>query len=69
QSGSDAGAYSGPDPRRTLCQHRPRLQLRHRHPDGSEAGGLCHHGSGLRRGSGGGEVSGHQVPHGGAEAR
>ncbi len=32
-----------PDPRRSLRQHRPRLQLRHRHPHGPEAGRLRRH--------------------------
>ena len=35
------------------------------HAAGPEAGGLCGDGGGLRRGSGRGEVPGHQVPHGG----
>ncbi len=56
------------DPWRPVCQHRPRLQLRHGHPDGPEAGRLRHHGGGLRRRPGGGEVPGHQVPHGGTDA-
>ena len=58
-----------PDPRRSLRQHRPRLQLRHRHPHGPEAGRLrCDRGR-LRRGSGRGKVPGHQVPSGGPAAQ
>ncbi len=30
-------------PRRPLCQHRPRLQLRHGHPGGPQDGRLCDH--------------------------
>ena len=57
------------DPRRSLRQHRPRLQLRHRHPHGPEAGRLrCHRGR-LRRGPGRGKVPGHQVPSGGSAAQ
>ena len=33
-----AGAYARLHPRRALCQHRPRLQQRHRHQAGHEAG-------------------------------
>ena len=33
----------GPGPRRPLCQHRPRLQLGHRHPHGPGPGGLRRH--------------------------
>ena len=40
-------------PRRALRQHRPRVQLRHSHPHGSEAGGLRRDRGGLRRGPGG----------------
>ena len=57
-AGGDSRFYS----RRSLCQHRPWLQLRLRHPHGSQAGGLCGHGSGFRRRSRCGEVLRHQVP-------
>ena len=38
QPGPDSGGHPRLRPRRPLCQHRPRLQLRHGHPYGAEAG-------------------------------
>ena len=69
QPGPDPGGHPRLHPRRPLRQHRPRLQLRHGHPHGPEAGGLRGHRGRLRRRPGGGEVFGHQVPHGRPEAR
>ena len=48
QPGADAGEQSGVRPRRSLRQHRPRLQFGPVHAPGAEAGGLCGHRSGFR---------------------
>ena len=40
QPGADPGEHPGPDARRPVCQHRPRLQLGARHQAGPEAGRL-----------------------------
>ena len=40
QSGADAGGHARVRPRRPLCQHRARLQLRHGHAHGAETGRL-----------------------------
>ena len=69
QSGPDAGAHPRLCPRRALRQHRPRLQQRHRHPHGPEAGGLRRHRGGLRRRSGRGKIPGYQMPQSRPEAR
>ena len=69
QPGPDPGGHPCLHPRRSLRQHRPRLQLHHGHPHGPEAGRLCSDGGGLRRRPGRREVPGHQVPHGRSQAR
>ena len=68
QPGPDSGKQPRHHPRWSLCQHCPRLQQRHRHQTGFEAGRLCCHRSGLRRRSGRRKVPGHQVPLCGAES-
>ena len=40
QPGADTGGHPRLHPRRPLCQHRPRLQLRHGHPGGPQDGRL-----------------------------
>ncbi len=60
---------SGVRPRGAIRQHRARLQLRHRHSPGAEAGGLCDHRSGVRERPGRGEVFQYQMPHGRSDAR
>ena len=56
-------------PRRALRQHCPRLQQRHGHHAGHEAGRLCGYRGRLRRRPGRREVPGHQVPRGRAAPR
>ena len=51
--------------RRTICQYRSRMQQHNRYAHGYVACRLRSHGSGLRRGSGRGEVHRYQVPRGG----
>ena len=69
QSGADAGTHPGAHPRRSLCQHRPRLQQRAGHAHGPETGRLRRHRGRLWRGPRRGEVPRHQVPHGGPAPR
>ena len=49
QPGADARRHAGLHSRRSVRQHRARLQFRAGHHDGVEAGRLCGHRSGLRR--------------------
>ena len=49
ESGADPRTQSGVHPRRAVRQHRPRLQLGHRHPRRVETRGLRGHRSRLRR--------------------
>ena len=59
---ADAGGHPGLRPRRSLRQHRPRLQLHHGHAHGHGARRLLRHRGRFRRRSGRGEVPRHQVP-------
>ena len=48
----EARGYAHAHPRRSVCEHCPRLQLRHRDAHGAQAGRLCRDRGRLRRGSG-----------------
>ena len=61
---TDAGRHPGLRARRSLREHRPRLQLRDGDPHGYAHGRLYSDRSRLRRGPRRGEVPGYQVPHG-----
>ena len=51
--------------RRPVRQHRPRLQLRYRHPSGETPCRLRRNRSGFRRGFERGKILRHQMPSGG----
>ena len=59
---ADAGEQSGVHPRRSVRQHRARLQLGDRDQGGAEARRLCRHRGGFRCGSWRREVHRYQVP-------
>lgn len=59
---ADAGKQSGHPARRAVCQHRARLQFRHRQAGGAQAGRLCGDRGRLRRRPGRRKVHRHQVP-------
>ncbi len=69
EPGADAGRQPGVRARRSVREHRARLQQRDGHADRPAPGRLRRHRSGLRRGPGRREVPRHQVPQGGPEAR
>ncbi len=69
EPGADAGEQPGLRAWRPLRQHRPWLQLGHRHHDGAEARRLRGDRGRLRRRSGRREVLRHQVPQGRPQAR
>ncbi|EJW91789.1 hypothetical protein EVA_20104 [gut metagenome] len=60
---ADADRHPGLCAWRPVRQHCARLQLCCCHKDGAASCRHCGHGSRIRRGSGRGEVCGHQVPH------
>ena len=64
EPGADAGEQPGLHPRRSVRQHRARLQLGARHQDRAQAVRLRGDGGRLRRRPGGREVLRHQVPQG-----